>query len=364
MKLAVVNLTGGGFSGGYRKYLRRMVPLLSQHPRVERLDVFVPPQSMRNVADFAIPLRTWPADDARSGFAQLKRDLHALRPDVVFIPTARHIDLGAIAVVAMVRNMEPLLVPFGGNPLTEALRNLARAAAARRAVRRARRVIAVSGFVRDFLVERWRIDPRRVGVVPHGVDPLAAQPNRDEKDSGPLFTAGSIRPARGLEDAIRALAILKKRRTVKLVIAGAPDGPMLRYAARLRRLAASLGVDRDVDWAGQLAENAMTDAMRGCAAFVMTSRAEACPNLALEAMSAGCATVSVDHRPMPEFFGDAALYYRAGQVDQLAQQLLRVLEVPGPAMTALRDAAQSRAAQFTWSRTAEQTIAELERAIA
>ena len=81
-------------------------------------------------------------------------------------------------------------------------------------------------------------------------------------------------------------------------------------------------------------------------------------------MSAGCVTVSVDHAPMPEFFGDAALYYRARQVDQLAEQLLRVLGSGGPELTALRAAAQTRAARFTWNRTAEGTIAELERAIA
>ena len=69
----------------------------------------------------------------------------------------------------------------------------------------------------------------------------------------------------------------------------------------------------------------MAEAFRRCAAFVMTSRAEACPNTALEAMSCGCAIVSVDRAPMPEFFGEAALYYPVAEIRALAQQLCAVI---------------------------------------
>jgi hypothetical protein len=37
MRLAVVNLTGGGFSGGYKKYLENMLPRLAEHSEVEAL---------------------------------------------------------------------------------------------------------------------------------------------------------------------------------------------------------------------------------------------------------------------------------------------------------------------------------------
>ena len=36
MRIAVVNLTSGGLSGGYRKYLARLMPLLASDPRVQR----------------------------------------------------------------------------------------------------------------------------------------------------------------------------------------------------------------------------------------------------------------------------------------------------------------------------------------
>jgi alpha-1,3-rhamnosyl/mannosyltransferase len=106
----------------------------------------------------------------------------------------------------------------------------------------------------------------------------------------------------------------------------------------------------------------MVDELNACGAFVMTSRAEACPNTALEAMSAGAMIVSVDHEPMPEFFGDAALYYRAGDARALAERISTVLagRVSPPEIAAR---ARARAAGFTWSTTADRTIHELELAV-
>jgi glycosyltransferase involved in cell wall biosynthesis len=367
VRIAVVNLTGGGLSGGYQKYLAHLMPLLARDARVNALDVFVPPRAVAAFSGGDIRVSTWPEDDSGRGYTALKRRLAEGRPDVIFIPTARHLDCGSTPLVTMVRNMEPLLVPFNGNPWRVGFKNLARAWEAKRAARRARRVIAVSTFVRDFVVERWHIDDRNVGVVYHGSE-LSEAPATSAGDAlltGPfLFTAGSIRPARGLEDAIRALALLNEHGRWRLVIAGREDPGTEAYGSRLRQLARELQVDSGVVWAGQLGEGAMRAAFERCAAFVMTSRAEACPNTVLEAMTYGCASVSVDHAPMPEFYAESALYYRAGQSAHLAEQLRVILDTDPPAADRLRAAARRRAADFTWRKTSDRTLRELERALA
>jgi len=130
VKIAIVNLTSGGLSGGYLKYLVNLVPLLRQDPRVTKLDVFVPEGVL--LPAHCGSLRMWPKRDGAAGFPTLRGTLASLAPDVVFFPTARLVDCGAIPTVVMVRNMEPLLVPFGGNGWRESLRNLARARVAHR----------------------------------------------------------------------------------------------------------------------------------------------------------------------------------------------------------------------------------------
>lgn len=350
MRLVIANVSKG-LSGGYRKYLSRLVPLLGADRRIAELTVFVAPAA-RRLLDPQIPVRDWPSGPA------FKREIDRIKPDVLFVPTARHVRLGRTPVVTMVRNMEPLSVPFGGNSMGEGVRNLARAWEARRASRRADRVIAVSQHVRAFLIDRWKVDPGRVGVVYHGVDPVAA--GGRPRDAGQIFTAGSIRPARGLEDAIAALSLLPP--DVRLTIAGRVDRGCEAYAGRLRNFAEASAVSGRIVWCGELDAAGMESAFRSAAAFVMTSRAEACPNTALEAMSAGCPIVSVDRAPMPEFFGDAAVYYPDGDVRALAERLRDTLGTPAERIR-LGELGRDRARAFTWEATRDRTIAELEQAL-
>jgi glycosyltransferase involved in cell wall biosynthesis len=355
MRVAVVNLTSGGLSGGYRKYLARLMPLLAADSRVTRLGVFAP-EAARALLDPALDVHTWAADDARRGYQHLRRDVLAMAPDVVFIPTARYAAFGTVPVVTMVRNMEPLSVPFSGDAPLEGLKNVARAWEARRASRRSSRVIAVSSHVRDVIVSRWRLDPLRVGVTYHGVDvPAEACAVR----GGAIFTAGSIRPARGLEDLLLAVPHLPA--DVRIVIAGRVDPGCERYGARLQRIVRDQRIERRVHWIGQLGPEQMQREFRSARAFVMTSRAEACPNTALEAMSHGCPTISIDTPPMPEFFGDAAEYYPSADAPALARVLSRLL-ASRDQQARLALTARTRAARFTWESTRDGTIEQLQKA--
>lgn len=364
MHVAMVNPTGGRLSGGYRKYLLSVVPRLRQ---LLRLDVYVPPALVPELAAAGLgELRTWTAGDERTGFAHLRKELRARAPDVVFVPTARFLDCGRPCVV-MVRNMEPLDRPLAGNTVHAGLRNLARAWVARRACGRASRVIAVSQHVADFLASRWGLEAGKVGVVHHGVDPAppatARPPGLAGLESGRfLFTAGSLRPARGLEDAILALRRLGPD-APPLVIAGQPDPDSLPYEKRLRRLAEREGVAGRVVWAGGLDREGMDWAYAHSAAFVMTSRSEACPNTALEAMSHGCPSVSVERAPMTELFADAAIYYDEGDAHGLARRSAILLGLGPRERAQVSERARGRAAEFAWERTAERVQVELEKAI-
>lgn len=368
MRVALVNITGGGLSGGYRKYLQRIVPLLKADRRISLLSVFLPPGvlSPEIGGDFLM----WPREDAFTGFRCLRALLRETAPDVVFIPTARWLDCGETPVVVMVRNMEPLLVPFEGNPFATKVRNLARALVARRACRRATRVVAVSEHVRDFLTRRWGIGAERVGVVPHGADERLqseemVRPRTVHTNAGGfVFTAGSLRPARGLRDLVDAVSRMQHADfAFDVVVGGAPDPDSKPYAAELRRLAARLGVAERFCWAGQLNAGEMAWCFSNCRAFVMTSRAEACPNTVLEALRYGCISVSTDQAPMPEFFGGAAYYYEARNGYSLAERLTEALTAPESVRLARREAATDRARRYAWKKTADQTVQELELAM-
>ncbi len=363
MRLAVVNLTSGGLSGGYRSYLDNVMPRFRAHPDVERVDVFMP--GGLAVGDD----RSWPRRDGLTGYRVLRAQIRELQSDVVFMPTARWFDTGGIPTVIMVQNMEPLAVPCGGNTWQESAKNIVRARIARRACRRAHRVIAVSQYVRDFLESRWSVSPDRVEVVPVGVAPAA-----ERKPAMPaslsalghhafLFTAGSIRPARGLEDLIVALAD-DAAPDVRLVVAGKVDRGAEPYDQRLRQLATHRNVAHKIIWAGYLSAEEMSWCFQNADMFVMTSRVEACPNIALEAMAAGALIVSGDNPPMPEMFGQIAHYYRLGDAVSMVRAIQATQTLSVRDQDELRSRARRRAEGFDWNTTVERTVQELRRAMA
>jgi glycosyltransferase involved in cell wall biosynthesis len=364
VRVAIVNLTGGGLSGGYRKYLRKLLPLLQRDPRIELCNVFVPPQVISEFSSRSPIFSSWTRRDVILGFRHLARTLRTGRFDVVFIPTARWLNCGAVPVVSMVRNMEPLTVPFEGNGPVEATKNALRYWTARQAARKASRVLAVSYYVRDFILSQWGVDEARVGVVYHGsevpIQDSAAIPTLRNVAAEPLlFTAGSIRPARGVEDLITALAELRKVGLFpEVVIAGSTAGHE-QYRRKCEDLAVELGVRTQLRWAGPLSETEMSRYYASADAFVMTSRAEACPNIALEAMAHGCLCVSTDCPPMPEFFGKAALYYRARSAPSLGQVLAQVLQSSRDQWAPQRAEARRKAATFSWEACAKATVDNL-----
>jgi glycosyltransferase involved in cell wall biosynthesis len=361
LKLAVVMLTSGSVSGGAAKYLRIMLPALANAEEVSDLRVFVPETRITDVGGDGWTVESWPSADFLTGRRHLKRKIREFGADVVFIPTSRWFRTPAPTVI-MVRNMEPLVHPLNGNAPMDAMKNVARGAVTHLACRRADRVIAVSAHVRDFLLSRWSLDPSKIATVYHGVETHEASRRPallSQLQEKFVFTAGSIRPARGLTDVIEAFAG-GVATSLHLVIGGQADRATERYKARLDSEIRHRGLEKRVHWLGRLDADEMTWCFRNAAAFVMTSRAEACPNTVLEAMSQGALSVSCDNPPMPEFYGDAAVYYETGNGAALAAAITTALSMDTASQSRMRESARARAADFTWARTTRDTIRALQ----
>lgn len=373
MRLAIVNLTGGGFSGGYKKYLKNILPRLAEHNNVEAL-LCVSPEGN----DISTWFKKPPVADycsfspcSLSHLAHIpdRKMLTCLRkfsPDIVFLPVARYIRLDGTPVVNMVRNMEPFVANMKGDTLLEMFKKFVQRQIARNSVRRADYTIAVSSFVKEYLTSTLKVLKNKVSLIYHG---LTQQPNESFMypvsvpigwDGGFLFTCGSIRPARGLEDLVEALSDLKTRNlNMRMVIAGETVPGMRKYRDGLRRLIALRGLTENVCWAGSLNDAEMHWCYERCSLFIMTSRVEACPNIALEAMSHGCVCISTESLPMKEFFGEAAIYYPPKNGHALAEATKRILALDKNLRKIMSEKSRRQATKFSWDVCAERTVALL-----
>lgn len=366
MRIAIINRTGGGMSGGYRRYLKKLIGGISRNEVVTAV-LCAAPQS--------INCKFWLPPDPKVEYIQcepfhflrrkpsqeLKTSLDAFRPDVVFVPTERFLKYDASPVVCMIQNMAPL-VPSGKYRVIERLRMLVQKLEAWRAVRNSDHVIAMSTFVKDFLIKEWHISPEKVTLVYFGaptdigerVRPAVVPPGWTGKF---FFSSGSLEPYRGLEDLISAAGILRKRnQDVKIVIAGSGRSSVTYYKEALQKLAIANSVQDNILWLGQIPAPELNWCYANCSAFVMTSRVEALAVIILEALAHRCLCISADNPPFPEAFGEAALYYRSGDAADLSGRLAEAI-TGGPA---LRNEFSVKAAEalgkFSWDRTIHETL--------
>lgn len=378
MRVAVINLTGGGISGGYRKYLHKVIPRMAVHPKIESILCASPP---------ALNVQNWVGNIPNVKFVtcrpfsfmchkpepELREQVKHFSPDVLFIPVERYLKFSEMPFVTMIQNMGPLASPVRNIPVSERIKYMAQTIETKIAVSKADRIIAISGFVRDFLINRWKVSSDRISVVYNGCDLVSDKDKAYERPTLVLndwkgkflFTAGSIEPYRGLEDILYAMKYLQSFELGidVLVIAGDSRFNMVSYRDRLKKWLQKNNLSTKVCWTGNLNQDEMAWCYQNCYAFIMTSRVEACPNIALESMANGCVCISADNPPMPEIFGDSAVYYPPKNAKALAETIQTVITWNSDQRNEASERARNRAAEFSWDLTVEKTLAELNKAV-
>jgi len=376
MRVAILNLTGGGISGGYRKYLQNVIPRMAKDPTIEEILCAAPP---------LISIREWFSFLPKVKFVtckpynflhfspdyKLKKILDRFSPDIIFIPVERYFKYDGVSTVNMIQNMEPFAENIDVYSFTDKCRLYIQRFVAKRAIKKSDRVIAVSKYVKKFLLNKWSISEEKIGLVYHGIEsPLiseCARPNNIPKDweGNFLFTAGSIRPARGLEDILEAMKylMLEKVSIKGLIIAGETESRMVPYRKKLEEWIKVNNLSSKIYWTGKLNEKKMTWCYTNCKIFVMTSRVESFGMIAGEAMAHGCVCISADSPCLPEIFGDAAVYYPSKRGEVLTEAIQTVFRWDSYKCKEMSERAKRQAAKFSWDVTTEKLLAELKKVV-
>ena len=222
--------------------------------------------------------------------------------------------------------------------------------------RRARRLIAVSEHTRDTVVRELRVDPERIAVTyeaadpPGAVEPDASILDRFGLDSPFFLYVGAAYPYKNLGRLIDAFAGLSG--DYKLVLAGDQED----FGPALRSYAADAGLAGRVVFPGRVSDAELAALYGRALAYVFVSLSEGFGLPGLEAMSAGLPVVAASAGSLPEIYGDAAHYCDPHDVGSIADALAEVA-TDEQLQSRLVSLGRERAAEFSWRRTAEQTLA-------
>lgn len=139
-------------------------------------------------------------------------------------------------------------------------------------------------------------------------------------DEVPLVVAaGRLAVHKNFESLIRAFALARRQRWLRLIILG--EGPL---RPRLEGLARELGVVGDVELPGYVSNPFAY--YRRAAVFVLSSRLEGLPTVLVEAMACGCPVVATDCRDGPHEILDGGRYGRLVAVDDDAAIAAGILD--------------------------------------
>ncbi len=194
-----------------------------------------------------------------------------------------------------------------------------------------------------------------------GASPTAAERAERRRAAPSLVTVGHLVARKRHADVLRALAVLAKRHpTLRYAIVG--DGP---ERVALEGLAARLEVAERVDFYGQLAHEQALERVRACTLFAMPSTEEAFGVAYIEAMAGGIPAIGCRGEPGPEEIaaaGDGFVLVPPGDIERLTQRIDELLSDPQRLREAGIRARETVAANFTWERCGEQTLAAYEHA--
>ena len=360
-----------GETGGPEIYARELIPALRKVAPEVRLTSFVNREAAAVEAPWneltetvVLPIEATNRVNWVRG-EQLMLPRHAPRQGVDLVHSLANTGptWGRFARVQTVLDLLYMMVPeahFG-------LRGLGMRVLVPAAARRSHRVITISQSTRRDLIDRLHVPGEKIDVVPVGLGtrfagrPLAEHELRRRLGLGDRTVALSVSTKRAHKNLMRLLeahALIPSGERPLLVLPGYPTP----HEDELRRRAGALGIEDDVLFLGWLSPEELEGLYAAAALFVFTSLYEGFGMTVLEAMARGVPVACGAASAVPEVAGDAALLFDPESPEQIAEAMRSLLR-DGALRDRLAEAGRARAEQFSWERTARETVDSYRRAL-
>jgi Glycosyltransferase len=345
---------------GVGVYTREILRAMSVDRPDCRFTVYVPPGTSAPSPSRAIGFRPLPSTPFIGRHVQWPARIRRLRPDAYFGPVGA-LPLGSVGCptvitvhdLAIYRN--PGWFP-GRQPLSTRLvipRSLARADV----------VVAVSKNTADDIEDLFDVPASQISVVPHGVSHVFRPMSREDLDLARarlqlperfILFVGTIEPRKNLATLLEAWAMLSDR--PDLVIVGAWGWLYEPIKEQIARLGPRVHHIQGLDPADLPAVYNLARVLAHPAWY------EGFGFPPLEAMACGTPVIVSDRASLPELVGDAGMIAPADDPDAWRKALEKVVGDSDLAAD-LKRRGILRAAQFSWSRSAELTWRSIDRAI-
>lgn len=220
--------------------------------------------------------------------------------------------------------------------------------------RKSKVIITPTEFVKKDVMAFTGTSADKIAVTYEAADAITdtAEPVAGLVNKPFIMYIGRPMPHKNLGRLMLAFKKLKETHPqLKLVLAGKKDTLYEMHEADAKRQGIS-----DIFFTGFVSEGQLRWLYENCQAYIFPSLSEGFGLPGLEAMRTGAPVVSSAATCLPEVYGDAAHYFDPLSVDDMAAKIAEVIDNDELRKELIQKGSE-QAAQYSWRRMAEQTLA-------
>jgi glycosyltransferase involved in cell wall biosynthesis len=214
-------------------------------------------------------------------------------------------------------------------------------------------ILTVSECARRDISRDFTIPLERFRIVPNGIntDLFYPLPHVQRDIHRIIVTNSADTPLKGLIYLLHAIAEIRRRRPVRLVVIGQP-----KPNGTIERLVRKLNLADQVSFTGRISSAAFVREYARAGMAVVPSVYEGFGLPAGEAMACGVPVIATTGGALPEVVGDAGVLVPPRDTPALAAAIEDLLDHPAKAVALGQRGYQRVQAHFTWQRAAEKTV--------
>ncbi|MEX0621761.1 MAG: glycosyltransferase family 1 protein [Candidatus Woykebacteria bacterium] len=196
-------------------------------------------------------------------------------------------------------------------------------------IRKAKKVIVPSLFVKKKLLENFSTAKGKTTVIYEGVDEYPLKETSGKIPAGKvkhilakygiktpfILYVGSTHPHKNLDTLVQAMGYLEKKYRLVLV------GERNIFLERVLKIAKAVGIEDRIITTGFVPNEELPVLYKNAQAFVFPSLSEGFGLPGLEAMAAGCPVLASDIAVFKEVYGDAAVYFNPKKSEDIAKNI-------------------------------------------
>lgn len=224
------------------------------------------------------------------------------------------------------------------------------------AVKKAKKIIAPSNFVREKLIKTFKLQKEKIITIYEAAEEeyFGETQNSKPKTQNYLIYVGNVYPHKNITrllDAIKILTTDYGLRTINLMIVC----PRNVFWQRLKEQIDKRELSKVVQTRGYTTPSELAGLFRGASAYIFPSLSEGFGIPGLNAMAAKLPLLASDIGVFREIYGNAALYFDPKDPKDIAAKIKKIIS-DSKERSLLIERGEEQVSKYSWQKMAKETL--------